>query len=130
VADQQRGTGIDRRHGHRPGDRAAHAPRQHQVGAQLAHQLAQLAAVPGQVAAGAQALAHAAAQLQRPRAQRRHLHALGAGLLRQRPVRAREHHRAGQAAYEVEQRALGAAEQAGVGDRQRPHAVSGALRGP
>jgi hypothetical protein len=121
VAHEQRRSLVDR---HRRGgghDCGAHAPRDQQVGPHIADHPPHVASVTGQLAPGRQALRDAAAQLQRPLAQRDDLHPLGAGPIGQRSLRAGEHQSAGEATGEIEQRALGAAQQAGVCDGQRQH---------
>ena len=102
-------------------DRGPHAPRDQQVGAHLSEQPAHVAAVAGELAAGADVLRHAAAQLERALAQRHHLDALGARPLGEPALGAGQHQSAGQTAREVEQRALRAPQQAGVSDGQRQH---------
>jgi hypothetical protein len=121
VAHQQGRPPVGRDGGRRGDDRAVHSPRDQQVGTHLARQPADVARVAGQLAARRQPLGYAAAQLERPRAQLHDLHALAAGLLGQRALGAGQHQPTGQAAREVEQRALGAAQEAGVCDGQRQH---------
>ncbi len=121
MAHQQRRALVDRNRGGGSHDRGAHAPGHQQVGPHLAHEPPHVASVRRQLAPGREALGYAAAQLERPRAQRDDLNALGARPLGQRALGARQHQSTGQAAREVEQRALGAAQQAGVCDGQRQH---------
>ena len=121
MAGDDRRALLDRGRGRRRHDRRAHAPGDQQVGADLAHQPADVARVAGQRAPRADPLAHATAQLERARAQRDHADALGARALGELALRAGKDQSPREATREVEQGALGPAEHAGVSDGQRQH---------